>query len=391
MIHDEANASEPTMMKRQALSPIPLLILFSLLLAACGGSGQAPPQEAPVRPVKSFVIEGGMEAMQRRFPANVYASKRAELAFRVPGKVVEVRVKEGERVKAGDVLARLDDADYRIRVQDAQAQFDRARADFERARTLVKKGYISRTDYDRLESNFKTAKAALAAARNDLSYTTLRAPFDGRVGKRSVENFEEVRAKQAVFSLQSRDILDVKFNLPESLLLQIKRRTSAREVDASHEDEKPFAFVYFPGVAKPYPMRFKEMATRADPKTRTFEVTFTLQAPEEITVLPGMTAEVEVDFSALHAKQGEHGLAVPVTAVFSDPDGKPVQKVWVVDEDSLQVHAREVAVGKLDGDMIEIKSGLESGERVVTAGVHHLVEGQKVKLLDGDPFAELKQ
>ena len=368
-----------------------VLILSTLSLAACDRTEEVTSPEPVVRPVKSYLIVGGMSSQVRRFPANVYASKRADLAFRVPGRVVEVRVKEGDLVKAGQVLARLDDTDYRIAVQDKQAQYDRAKADFERAKSLIKQGYISRTDYDRLESNFKSAAAALASAKKDLSYATMKAPFSGRVAKRYVEKFEEVLGKQKVFSLQNRDILDVKFNLPESLLLQIRRSTATEEIEASHETEKPFVFVRFPGVDKRYPMRFKEVATRADPKTRTFEVTFSLNTPEEITVLPGMTAEVEIDFSALHAKRAGGALAVPVTAVFSDPDGKPVQEVWVVDENTLQVHAREVTVGKLEDGMIEITSGLKPGDRVVTAGVHHLVEGQKVKLLDGDPFAELKK
>lgn len=370
---------------------IVMLVLFSLLLAACGGSDDGLPEEELIRPVKSILVEGGEGSQHRRFPANIYASKRAELSFRVPGKVVELKVKEGDSVEPGTVLANLDDADYRIAVQDRQAQYDRANADYERARTLVKKGYISRMDYDRLQSNFKSAKAALDSARNDLSYATLKAPFAGRVAKRYVEKFEEVQAKQKVFSLQSREILDVKFNLPESLLLQIKRRTSAQEVDGSQAGKKPFVFVYFSGIEKPHPMRFKEMATRADPKTRTFEVTFSLQAPEEITVLPGMTAEVEVDFSALRDVEGAGKVLIPATAVFSSPDGAPVQKVWVVDMETLQVHASEVSVGALNNNRIEILSGLKNGERIVTAGVHHLNEGQKVTLMDSDDLGEISQ
>lgn len=108
-----------TLAKRLFLSVV--LILSSLLLAACGGADDGLPEEASVRPVKTFVVEGGAGGLQRRFPANVYASKRAELSFRVPGRVVELKVKEGDPVETGSVLARLDDADYCIAVQDRQA------------------------------------------------------------------------------------------------------------------------------------------------------------------------------------------------------------------------------------------------------------------------------
>jgi len=357
-------------------------VSLSLLLSACNDAGDKAPQAPIVRPVKTFKLGGASHELTRRYPAQIYASRRAELSFRVSGKVVKLRVKEGDIVKKGKQLAQLDPADFQLAVNDAQAQYHRSKSNYARAKALVKKGHISRTDYDKLESEFKSASATLERAKNNLAYTSLRAPFDGRVAKRYVQNFEEVQAKQSVFSLQSQNRLDVKFNVPESALLRIRRQTGKAEAERRAKADKSFVHVMFNNGGKKYPVRFKEIATRADEKTRTFEVTFSLDAPQEITVLPGMSAEVEVDYSSVYDKQGQ-GLWVPVDAVFADPKGTKRQFVWVLDEKSMQVKLRDVQVGGLSGGQIEVVSGLKGDERIVAAGVHNLEPGQKVRLFDG--------
>lgn len=364
------------MMKKALRTSVFFLPL--LLLGGCSGDEEDRPEV--IRPVKSIKLgtyEGGV---QRRFPARIYASKRAEMSFRVPGKVTTLPVKEGDIVKEGDVLASLDPTDYQITVNDAQAKFERAEADYKRAKKLVKDGFISRTDFDKLESNYKSARAALDKAQQDLSYTTLKAPFDGVVAKRYVENFEEVRRKQEVFSMQSTEMIDVKFDIPETLVLKIREKRREEMLDDRPED--PFVFVSFPGTEKSYPLRFKETATRADPRTRTFEVTFTMETPDEINILPGMSAEIEVDISQVLGRK-EDVIYVPVTAVFADPEGKDISLVWVLDEQTRQVEQREVTLGELTGSDVEITSGLKGDERIVTAGVHHLKPGQQVLLMEG--------
>jgi len=109
-------------------------------------------------------------------------------------------VKEGDIVEAGQVLARLDRADYDLVYEDRKATFDNARRNFDRGKELIKAGNISRMDYDRMEANFRTASAALSQAEKDREYTVLSSPFYGRVAERRVENFEEVQAKRTVFS-----------------------------------------------------------------------------------------------------------------------------------------------------------------------------------------------
>ncbi len=356
-----------------------LFLSLVFLVSGCGRNDNDKKTAEVIRPVKTIKLSGATGSGMRRFPAQVYASKRAEMAFRVSGKVVALKVKDGDLVHRGDVLAQLDQSDFKLAVNDRQAKFDSAQANYNRGKKLVKDGFISKVDFDKLESQFKSARAELARAKNDLAYTVLKAPFDGRVAKRYIENYEQVIGKQKVFSIQSRDSLDVKFNVPESLMIKLKDKRAV--LSKREKREQPFVFARFAGDEKRYPLHFKEVATRANEQTRTFEATFTMEAPKDITLLPGMTAEVEVDLSAIQDRQADTLLA-PLSAVFADPSGGDKKLVWVVNDD-MTLQAREVQTGQLVNDKIEILQGLNGDERLVIAGVHYLHEGQKVRLFDG--------
>jgi RND family efflux transporter MFP subunit len=211
----------------------PLFVASLMLLVGCSQQDQdeGPP---PVRPVKTLLVEGPDVGGERNFPGRVDAEAKAELAFRVPGTVKELLVQEGDQVKTGDVLIALDATDYEILVRDAQATFDRAENDFNRAQELIKDGFISRTDFDAKEAEFKNAQAALERAKQDLEYTSLKASFDGTISQRYVECFEEVQAKQPVLAMQDNNSLQVKVAVPENIIRSIRPRngeqTTAGEV-----------------------------------------------------------------------------------------------------------------------------------------------------------------
>lgn len=349
------------------------MILPLMFLVACDGKDEAQGLTASVvRPVKTFVISGGHSDLVRSFPGRIEASKRAELGFRIPGTVAEILVKEGEGVIEGQVLARLDPTDYEIVLRDRQATFDNANRNFERASELVSAGNISRLDYDRMEANFKTAAAALAAAKQDLLYTELRAPFAGRIAKRHVERFEEVAAKLTVFSLQQIDSLDVKLDLPESLVRSIRMEQDEQPRDAR---DRIRAWAEFEGIpGERFALDIKEVATKADPKTQTFEVTLTMPNPERFVVLPGMTASVTVDFSRSSVVREVQ--LVPATAVVADSSLDA--HVWVLDPQTMTVNKRPVRVGTMVGDRIQVTEGLAGGDEIIAVGAPHMAEGMRV-------------
>ncbi len=361
-------------MKRTLTRVVPA-VCGLVLLSAC--SEEVIEEATPVRPVKIFTVEGIGSGTLRRFPGTVDASQRAEMAFRIPGRLQELLVKEGDLVEEGQVLARLDPTDLQIVVDDRQATFDNAQRNFTRAKELVADGNISKIDFDQMEANFRTTAAALKQARQNLDYAELRAPFSGRIARREVDNFEEVVAKQTVFSLQNIAVLDVRIDVPESLLRTFRGSATAggTEVRQGRDDPATTAWAEFEGHPDSrFELEEREVATRADSQTQTFQVTYTMPTPQDFLVLPGMTATVTLDFS--HLADVEQAKWVPVDAVQSDAALN--SRVWVLDARSMTVSSRPVQIGRMAAGLIEVNSGLEGGEEIVSVGAHYLAEGMAV-------------
>lgn len=351
-----------------------LSVLMASFLAACADSDPEPPP-APTRPVKTFVVSGGSEDARRTFPGRIDATQRAELAFRVSGQLQDILVKEGDLVQEGEVIARLDPTDYQLVYDDRKAVFDNAKANFERGKGLIADGNISRMDFDRMEAQFRTASANLSQAEKNLEYTVLTSPFAGRIARRWVENFEDVAAKQTVFTLQNINELDVIIDLPESVVRMVRGGVSDSVAGNSRVESATRAYARFEGRPDArFPLKPKEIATKADPQTQTFRATWTMQAPTEFTVLPGMTTTVELDMSSLIDRDSIR--RVPVRAV--QADSKLDARVWVLDPETMTVSSRDVTIGRMVGRSIEVTSGLEGGEEIVAVGAPYLAEGMKV-------------
>jgi RND family efflux transporter MFP subunit len=343
------------------------LILALTFLAGC--EQPEPPVTVGSRPVKSVVAGNSSGLDQRTFPAVVDAIRKADISFRVSGKLDSILVKEGDRVKKGQLLATLDDTDFKIALDDRKASFETAKANYERAKELVEKGAISRVDHDNIRAKFFTAEAALKEAEQNLEYTRLLASFDGVIAKRYVENFEEILKSKTIFSLEDVSSLKLIIDVPENLMIMINQHPERDKRKVVAEFDR------IPG--KRFDLEFLEAATKADPSSKTFKVTLTMPRAEGFNILPGMTATVIADIFPDETSVGEF-VTLPVSAVVADSNKQPV--VWVVDENDMTVHAKPVGTGLIAGDSIQV-SGLNGGERVVTAGAAFLREGMKVTLL----------
>ncbi len=368
------------------LSSLPLIMLTSTLLGACADTVEPPPPSS--RPVKIFTVEGPGDQAIRNFPGVVQASQRADVSFRVSGVLDEMLVREGQDVARGELLARLDPTDFKITLEDRQATFDNADRNFMRAKELIVDGNISKLDYDRMEANFRTASAALTQARQNLEYTELRAPFAGTIGRREVENFEEVLARQTIFRLQNVEQLDVVIDLPESLIRSLQPRRPAVESSKERAQRLVNATASFEGRSDDiFPLEIREVATKADRNTQTFRVTFTMAQPEDFNVLPGMTASVRVDFSKLVTVDASKWL--PVSAVQADGDLEA--QVWMLDNDTMTVNSHPVRIGRMSGRRIEVVDGLSGGEEIVSVGAAYLSEGMRVSRMRQTEQAEPRE
>jgi RND family efflux transporter MFP subunit len=285
-------------------------------------------------------------------------------------------------VKEGQLIAQLDQKDFKNKLRDAEGQLAKAKAALESARSEYDRilriqkrdpGAASesmvvkrREAVDQSKAEVDSAQASVDIARDQLGYTTLRAPFGGVVSKRYVDNYQEVRAKEPIVSLDDVSSVEILVDLPELIVVTFKEGDET-QVQAVAE------FAAAPG--KQYPLTVKERAKRADPKTQTYQVVFQMPQPYDINVLPGMTATVTG--SARMQEETKQVFIVPYIAVTADAAGNP--NVWVVDKESLKVSRRPVRTGEPTGtDSIEIIDGLKAGETIAISGVSRLRDGMQV-------------
>jgi RND family efflux transporter MFP subunit len=343
-----------------------------LLLGGCQQqqTGNDQGTDEIVRPAKIVAVVSSGIDYTRSYPGTLEASDKANLAFRVSGQVSQLPAKAGQRVKKGELLARLDDTDFRNTLAERRARYQLAKVQHEQSRKLLKQKLTSKLKFDQAEAELKSAQAALDQADANLGYTHLYAPFEGVVAQVDVQNFQSVQAMAPVMKLQNDRSLDIRFSVPESVISQLKRiedpevisQVCGRVQFAAHPDRR-------------FKACYKESESVADPVTRNYSALFTLEDTSELALLPGMTASIEIDFAPYLAQADQQRLYVPLEAIFST-EGK--QWVWTVDTKN-QAHKKQVFGGRFEGDLIEITLGLEPQDRVIAAGVSYVREGMTVK------------
>jgi RND family efflux transporter MFP subunit len=206
------------------------------------------------------------------------------------------------------------------------------------------------------------------AAKDQLDYTNLRAPFDGTVVAKYAENYEDVKAKQPIVRLVDASQIEMIVNIPETMISYV-----------DDVDEVIVTFDTFPNLE--IPANIKEVGKEASQTTRTYPVTLIMDQPKDTKILPGMAGKVKAKGES-QKKIEKQEFEIPVTAVFS-PDDSGRSYVWVIDESSKKAQKREVKTGMLTDFGVKVIDGLKPGEWVATAGVHYLREGQQVKILAG--------
>ena len=356
--------------------PVLQIVALSLICLTAGCSRQNETRSEVARPVKTMVVAAGNQPLVRSFPGKVEASKRAELAFQVPGLLVKLPVKEGQKVAKGELIAQLRQDEFQARLKTVQGQLDQARAtlvalqlgerpeerlrreaqlsaaeaklanaktEFDRYGRLVKTSAVSRAEYELAETAYRVAqedqKAALqvfekggvarkedidaqeaqvrtiegrlAEANLQLRDSTLRAPYDGVIAQRFVEERQTIIANKPAVTFQNVDEIDIVVDVPEAAIAADIRSPAITQMVAE--------FSAAPG--RQFPVRIKEVAQVADPTTQTFQVRVAMKAPRGVTVLPGMTATV----TSTYRRPGTQGkrILVPISAVYKQDTGRP--------------------------------------------------------------------
>lgn len=357
----------------------PWMLLVSLLTAC--GEATPPLAQQQTHPVKLVTLDVAREAGLQRYPGVVLASERSALSFRIGGELAELSVSAGDEVRAGDQVARLDDRDARSQLANARSSHELAAATHERMRVSLDRGAISRSRYDQARAQFLSAQASLAQAEDRLSYTVLRAPFDGVIAQVPVDNYQVVGAQQTIAELQQPGSIDVSFQMPEQQVRQIDEQRA----DAVRASGTDVAWIEFAQHGKRYPADYREHDSSVSEGSLSYEITLTLPEPEDITVLSGMSTTVLLDMQALTQEQ-KHAWRVPISAL-TTRDGQPDQPVvwrYVADdpEDPQspgRVEAVAVTPSGLSSRGVLIEGDLAVGDRLVAAGVQALKEGLRVQ------------
>jgi RND family efflux transporter MFP subunit len=352
-------------------------VLPGLLLSACSKPEPAP---EPVRAVRTMTVSADTAGGQHEYAAEVRARVESRLGFRVGGKMVRRQAEVGQRVKAGAVLAELDPQDLRLG-QDAAAAAVKAAgvnleitsAELKRYKELRDQGFISSLELERREAAVRSAQAAFDQAKaqagvqgNQAGYSTLRATAAGIITAVDAEVGAVLGAGMPVVRLAHDGPRDVVFAVPEDAV------ASARALLGAEGKLR----VRLWGGNEEFPATLRELAAAADPATRTFLAKADVgEAPVQL----GQTAAVLIDLPRLD------GVAkLPLSAVMNQ-QGKT--SVWLLDKPSMTVKAQPVTVAGADGNAVVISGGISPGQVVVTAGVHMLTPGQKVKLYAPDGVA----
>ena len=337
-----------------------------------------------IRPVKTLVLNGNDGYGRWRYYGTLQGGKRVSLSFRVSGTIKSILVENGTKVKKGDLLATLDTRDFQTQLRQAessqaqaQAQYNDAVANFKRYENLYKQKVVSRAQYDTYKTQvdvtlaaLNAAKAQTASVRDSLKDTNLRAPFEGIIADRTAENFQEITARETIFSLQDISTMEVVFNIPDSDILWLSSSAEKLVSIQAHFDALP---------GKVFPLKLKEFVVQADPNTNTFPVTAVMPPVNDVALLPGMAASVEVETH--NAKNESSSFIVPMTALTDQAESK-TNFVWLCKNGAVTRIPVKVGLPHNNG-MIEISGkDIHSGEYIVVAGTHLLKEGQKVRLMN---------
>jgi membrane fusion protein (multidrug efflux system) len=314
-------------------------------------------------PVEVAAVSEGTVSAYISSTANLVAENEVKVLSEVEGRVLTLRVEEGDWVKNGQVLATLVRDDEQIAFKKAQLQETNARAAFDRAKELVDRELISREDFDKLTIDYEIAGQELAEAEWALKKTTIVAPFSGRVTARMTQLGQHVRPGDELFQVTDFDPLIARIYLPERDVLGLEEgRTVQIRLDAADQ-------VFFAG-------RIRQISPVVDTSTGTVKVTVEATEPPK-QVRPGSFVSVNIV-----RESHPEALLLPREAVLRE-----LQKAHVFVAEDDVAEKRSVTLGLEEGDLIEVISGVEAGDQVIVAGQGGLKDGSAVKILIADANA----
>ena len=340
-----------------------ILLFCLILLAGCAGNNNG--QTEIIRKVKIEPVQQADSLVVRSYPGMVKEANEVNLAFRVAGPIQKIMVKEGDYVKAGQVVAQMDTRDYEVQLAAAQAQYEQVKAEADRVIELHNRESVAVNDYDKAVSGLKMVEAQLKNARDQLNDTKLTAPVSGYIQKVNFLENELIDAGMPVASLIDLGHYQVEVEIPVSLYVDRENIISFSGLQPAVSAEK-------------FPLQLLSYSRKAS-NNQLYKVQLRLNPASQPKLASGMDVQVNIVRKNPAGAQS----CVPLNALFND-GGKTF--VWIYQSKGT-VQKREVVTGQLTGDgRIRISGGVKVDEQVVVAGVNQLNENEQVEPLE--PVAE---
>ncbi|MDQ2180417.1 efflux RND transporter periplasmic adaptor subunit [Marinifilum sp. D714] len=350
--------------------------LFLFTFGSCGNSNKKQKQER-YRPVKYQEVSYSGIGQVRSFNGTARSDKEINLSFRTSGILTVLNIANGQLVKKDDLLARIDNSEAQLSLEQAisalsssKANLNTATSTLDRTRTLFEKGSASLSDYENAKSSYASAKANYESSKRSVEiqqkqvgYGIIYSPSNGVIAAKNVENNENVSAGQIIAVLNAGSFMEVSLGLPENVINSVQK---GMKVSAT-----------FPALqGKEYQGVVNEVSPSISEGSATYPVRIKLLG-ETSKVKSGMAAHIKFKFA--ETNNGE-SLIVPISAVGEDSKGN---FVFVIEKESESVGVikkQHFKVGVLSPVGFEVESGLKAGQIVATAGLQTLLDGQKVSL-----------
>lgn len=351
------------------------LVAATLLLSSCAEERE---QEISVRTVRTMSVGLGSQTSLRTFNGQAQTDRVVNLSFRSSGIITKFDIKLGKTVTKGDLLAELDNVSARLSYEQAVTSLNSAKSELDtlelnlkRVQNLYEKGGSSLSDYENAKNAYRTARSSYRSAQrsveiqqDQIRFGKIYAPETGVIASVSKEVDENASIGETVAVLNAGADMEIEVGIPESVINLVQQSTKVSISFAAITN------VIFTGEVS-------EISPSIDRQTATYPVRVNLLGDTE-SIRSGMAATVNFDFTDLNNTIQE--LLVPATAVGEDSNGRFVFIVENQPDDINVVRKRNVEIGQLVDDSFEVLSGLEVGDNIITAGVHSVLDGQRVKM-----------
>lgn len=332
--------------------------LVSLLLAACGGPKADEKKEEIAVPVEIATVKAGAIDAAYRGTATLEAEEEATVITRTEGVIEQILVEEGQRVRAGQILARLDPERLKLEVARAKSTLDKLEQDFKRNESVYERNLVSREAFERAKFELQGARAAYDLARLSLKESELRAPIDGVVAQRYIKTGNQISIGSPTFKITRMDRLQAQIHVPERDIHKLAAGQAATlAVDAWPD--------------KTFSGEILRVNPVVDAQTGTVKVTVAM-APGQPELKPGMFGRVEIRYD-----RRDNALLIPKDAVLTED---AAQSVFVVVDG--RAGRQLIRTGYSDTDRYEVVEGLKAGDQVVTTGQANLKDGALVEAVN---------